>query len=231
MKKKYKLTIIMAIILSILYFDLIYLQSKNNVDLFGSILEQTNSEVIEYGVKASYITKENGEEACLKIFDKLNIKDCTDVSIIKNENQYCINFKDDFKSGYIKSTENGKFNDISINVVKLDSKNNLNILKDDINHVVENNEGDIRYYQYLKAKTFSSDISNINDEIINILNGVNSEEINTVKINNGYSTVANTKYYNPIETSGKDIDFNYAVCNYKSGNYIILGTPEIIVSY
>jgi len=55
--------------------------------------------------------------------------------------------------------------------------------------------------------------------------------IETVSINNGLSTVAYTKEYDEKVTNNKLIDFNYAVCNYSSGRYIIIGTPEIITTY
>jgi hypothetical protein len=59
----------------------------------------------------------------------------------------------------------------------------------------------------------------------------NASNIGTVEIDNGYSTVAYTRKYPVMKNDGKWIDFNYAVCSYSSGNYVIIGTPVIITTY
>lgn len=233
MKIKYKIVIIMAIILSLSYFDLAYSKTKCNENLFQNIISETNSSVTEYGIKASYTTKINGEKVCLQILNKLGFKNCKDISIVKEKYRYCIEFSEGYKSGYVESIESQGCNLITINMVELKSTNDLKKLRDNINIVIneKNSKNQVKYYQYLKAKTPHSCVSNINKKIVNILKTERAENINTVRISNGYCTVANTRCFSPIKNNGKNVDFNYAVCNYTSGNYIILATPEIITSY
>jgi hypothetical protein len=75
------------------------------------------------------------------------------------------------------------------------------------------------------------DIYEVNEKIIKLLESHSTKNIETVNINNGLSTVAYTKNYDAMVNNNKLIDFNYAVCNYSSGSYIIIGTPEIIITY
>ena len=111
-------------------------------------------------------------------------------------------------------------------------------LKKDLSNSIGNRGKNIKYFQYLKAKILVSstdsgvsDIYNINKTIINMLKTHGTENIETVSINNGLSTIAYTKKYENKVNNNKLIDLNYAVCNYSSGRYIIIGTPEIITTY
>jgi hypothetical protein len=66
---------------------------------------------------------------------------------------------------------------------------------------------------------------------INILKEHNAANLQTLDINNGFTTVAYTRQYNPIFNSGRLVDLNIAVCAYSNKNFIIIGTPEIFVTY
>ena len=75
------------------------------------------------------------------------------------------------------------------------------------------------------------DIHVTNDRIIKVLISHGAKNIDTVSINNGLRTVPYTPKYDEVKINNKLIDFNYAVCNYSCGRYIIIGTPEIITTY
>ena len=67
----------------------------------------------------------------------------------------------------------------------------------------------------MKVKINTEDLDSANKKIIERLN----YDINTVKIINGYSNFLENK------------SFQYALVNYSSGSYLIMGEPQIFELY
>ena len=89
----------------------------------------------------------------------------------------------------------------------------------------------VKFFKYVKAKLEEHDLTNINEKLLKEIKSEGACNVDTIPISNGYSTVANTNKFDPEISDGKLIDLNYVLCNYSSGNYILIGTPEIIASY
>ena len=239
MKRKNITFLCIVLCLIILQINVRLSNAEDGVNLFNEILIGTKSKTVEYGVKATFKTLEHPKEVCNNLIDRLELNNSeTKLNIVENDNSYCIDFFGKNINGYIESLICNNEEVVTINISKIGSENGLQSLKNKVSNCIGYREGNIKYFQYLKAKIPYSgtklgveDINVVNEEIIKILKSHGTENIETVKINNGLSTVAYTKNYDEKLTNNKLIDFNYAVCNYSSGSYIIIGTPEIIITY
>lgn len=203
------------------------------IDLFTSILNETKGEVIEYGLKTRFKTCKNGQESYSYFLNIINSnKPNCRVKVTKDKYNYCIEFEDESSKGYMEFFTSEEGNIISIEIIEKGSENNLQKLKDEIKCITSfwvDNE--VNYFQYLKAKLPNGDLDNTNKRINSLLKSEGAVNLNSIKINNGFSTSAYTCRYEQIKSNGKLMDFNFALCRYQSGNYIIIGTPEIVVSY
>ena len=64
-----------------------------------------------------------------------------------------------------------------------------------------------------------------------ILDKSGATDINTVNLNNGYSTICNTHKYNVKNIANGSFDFQVAKMNNNSESEIIIGIPEITVAF
>lgn len=204
---------------------------KTNIDLFNEILQVTDSKTLEYGVKVTFETDKDGQTVCNNLLNDIGMREDSKINVFNKGVTYCIEFDHNDVSGYIESAENGKQNSIVINIIKKDNKNELNDLKKVLENAVGVNNKNIKYFQYLKAKVPNTNLKETNNKVLKILKEDKAENIDTVPIESGYSTVAYTKQYETIKYNNKFMDINYSVCRYKSGNYIIIGTPIITTTY
>lgn len=239
MKRKSMALLCIVLVIIILQVNIRVSRATEEVNLFDEILLQTNSETVEYGLKVSFKTLEEPKEVCDYLINALELTgEKIKLNYFERENSYCIEFSGEGVQGYIEALRCNYENVIKINISKIGNKNGLESLKNNVNEVIGYRGKNMKYFQYLKAKM--QDINtNIgmesvyatNQRIIKILKYNKSKNIETVSINNGLSTVAYTKRYEEEVSNNKLIDFNYAVCDYSSGRYIIIGTPEIITTY
>ncbi|MBZ9633008.1 YwmB family TATA-box binding protein [Clostridium sp. FP1] len=239
MKRKSIALLCIVLCRIILQINVISSNAQEKVNLFDEILVQTKSKTVEYGLKASFKTGEDQKTVCNYLIKNLQF-DNSEIKSNKyeNEDSYCINFSNENIKGYIEALKHNNENVITISISKIDNENGLESLKNKISHAIPSRGENIQYFQYLKAKILESNISELNEDtyavnkrIIKILKSHGTCNIETVNINNGLSTIAYTKQYGSMVNNNKLIDFNYAVCNYSSGRYIIIGTPEIITTY
>jgi len=239
---------LLCIVLSfiILQINVKLTSAQEKVNLFDAILLQTKAKIVEYGLKTTFTTTEDSEQVCNYLIEslELNSKEIK-LNSSEDENSYCIEFSGVNIQGYIeglkysnKALKHDNENNITINISKIGKENGLVSLKNKVRDSIGNRGKDIKYFQYIKArigdisaKAGIENIYGVNDGIIKLLNLRGAENIETVNLNNGLSTIAYTKKYDEKVTNNKLIDFNYAICNYSSGRYIIIGTPEIIITY
>lgn len=230
MDKKIKiLIIIFTILISIFSYTSIYAHNKFN--LFNDILTISKGKVVECGIKTTFETEGNTKEMCNQLIEELQIKN-TSLNIENNNinNRYTIKFKNNLESGYIETFKYNNKNIVSINIQKKSTKNEIESLKNSIEKVTRYKHK--KYFAYTRIKLQnSSDLHKTNEEIVEFLKRQGTIDINTININNGYSTVAYTRRYDSIKNNGKLMDLNFALCSYSSGKYLIIGTPEIIASY
>lgn len=229
MKILTRITIGITIFFGVIFLNSYYPKAKKCTNLFSDIISCSNGNVVEYGLRTSFQTKDDGEETCLSLLKKLDNN--YDFQVSKYNNTYSVEFKDDVTNGYIESASEGKYNTITINIVKKQNANNLPQLKNNVEEILKNRNANHKYFEYVKAKIADSDLSAVNNRVIGLLKDDNAENIKTVSIDNGYSTTAYTKQFeNKLVEDGYS-DLNYAVCRYASGNYIVIGTPIIMETY
>lgn len=239
MKRKSIALLCIVLSLIILQINVKISNAQEAGNLFDEILLQTKSKTVEYGLKTCFKTGEEPKQFCdylIKYLELNNKK--SKLSIHENEDSYCIEFSGENVEGYIEALKGRNENDITINISKIGNENGLVSLKNKVSASIGYKGKNIKYFQYLKAKieensasVKTEDIYSVNNRIIKVLKSQGTYNIETVSINNGLSTIAYTKKYDELVINKKLIDFNYAVCNYSSGRYIIIGTPEIITTY
>lgn len=201
-----------------------------NVNVFNEIVTELQGNIEEYGLRTVIHTKEESEAYCLELLKKLNIKEAV-TSITKEDSVYSIEFNGDDTYGYIENMNYDNYNVVTINIAKKANINGIDDLKELIERALGENHREAKYFQYLKAQFSNKDIYKANESIETLLKQYGASDIETVEIENGYSSTAYTGKYPPVKTGGRHIDFNYALCSYTSGSYVIIGTPIITAAY
>lgn len=230
MKKNFIIFNQLLILITILLMTGFSMNERKS-DLFDDILKKTNSNPIECGIKAVFTTDEERENICNDILKRLEFYDGWNTIVLKNQQIYCVEFGRNNVKGYIEIIHYENHNVVNINIINKDDKDSLKELKNKLQQCLKDKKVKVDYSMYLKLKMQNNDVQSTNEQILKLLKTQGATNINTISINNGYSTTAYTKQYESIQSNGKVIDFNYAVCKYSSGSYIIIGTPEIIVTY
>lgn len=201
-------------------------------DLLEGIIKTTKSSVIECGIKTRFSSMRKGQELVKYFVSRLSSTKNTEIKHYKHGENYFIEFENKISHGHIQIINSKGESTVIINIIKKSKRNELNQLKNEI----ENNTAEISkdrkiYYQYIKGKLPNGNLSKINDKLICLLKNKNSKNISSIKINNGFSTCAYTQRYEKKINNGRLMDLNYALSSYSSGDYIIVGTPEIITTY
>lgn len=231
MKKKNFIALIIFLIIGIIFLFCDFTLANKNTDLFDDILKKTNSKTTEYGITAVITTDENEEKICNDILKKLNFFQENNKKLLNNGKICCTEFTKGNVNGYIETMKYENHNVITVNMVERNNKNGLNEMKSKLQKCVEDENVTAKYFQYLRAQISDNDINKANNEVLKILKGYGASNINTITLENGYTSTAYTGTYDAMQSNGKLMDFNYAVCRYHSNSYIILGTPEIIITY
>lgn len=210
-------------------------------DPFSSVLNETHGKVVLCEVKVSFdIANNKGQDICLELLKQLEITKGagSSTNIMKDEFKYCIEFQKDGMSGFIESSTYNNHNIITMDIEQKCQDNQLENIKNIIDSAINKiqKSGSMKYdnkqvFEFIKAEVPSLDIYEQNDNVIRLLKNHNSLNVNSIKINNGISTVANTGREEYMLNQGRKMDFNYAICKYSSGNYLVMGTPIIIKPY
>ncbi|MBU5270101.1 hypothetical protein [Clostridium cochlearium] len=206
--KNKKLVIILFVILFLLGAKL----PKKN--LFQSLLDISKGTIIENGVKLISEDSLGKEKSFQQILNSLDIEETEIKDYKENEKKVIIEFQKESLRGYIQQ-EHIKDKNLSRTTMVLIEKNSENILDDLKKSGNKILNGNLKIYSYMKVKINTEDLDSANKKIIERLN----YDINTVKIINGYSNFLENK------------SFQYALVNYSSGSYLIMGEPQIFELY
>ncbi|MBV1818328.1 hypothetical protein ACIR03_00825 [Clostridium cochlearium] len=206
--KNKKLVIILFVILFLLGAKL----PKKN--LFQSLLDISKGTIIENGVKLISEDSLGKEKSFQQILNSLDIEETEIKDYKENEKKVIIEFQKESLRGYIQQ-EHIKDKNLSRTTMVLIEKNSENILDDLKKSGKKILNGNLKIYSYMKVKINTEDLDSANKKIIERLN----YNINTVKIINGYSNFIENK------------SFQYALVNYSSGSYLIMGEPQIFELY
>lgn len=221
---------ILTITLGFIFFGFDSLLAQKKQDMFSEIINQTNVSIEECSITTSFQSKIGGLDICQTILKKLGYAN-SNLKITNNNNIYCIEFSKNNFNGYIESTYHDNEYVISININDKCSKNDINVLKLNMDMALKGISNENKYFLYVKSKIANQSISTIDSKIKTILKKNKAIDVNSVNINNGITTTAYTGLYSSIKSGDSLMDFNYAVCRYPSGNYLIMGSPEIIATY
>lgn len=154
---------------------------------------------------------------------------------IKKEAGYSIDFKDNYisfnscyASGYFEHLpEEGAY---ILFFESKDKKDSPASLKD--RAIAQSSYfNDCNYYVFQKGKLENN---NYNDKIINKIKDLNGYNISCENISNGWNAVFkidNSPYMGVIKDNGKLINYQCALMEYKSGRYLIVGSPIIPITY
>ncbi|NOH16735.1 hypothetical protein [Clostridium cochlearium] len=206
--KNKKLVIILFVILFLLGAKL----PKKN--LFQSLLDISKGTIIENGVKLISEDSLGKEKSFQQILNSLDIEETEIKDYKENEKKVIIEFQKESLRGYIQQ-EHIKDKNLSRTTMVLIEKNSENILDDLKKSGKKILNENLKIYSYMKVKINTEDLDSANKKIIERLN----YNINTVKIINGYSNFLENK------------SFQYALVNYSSGSYLIMGEPQIFELY
>lgn len=231
MRIKWCVLSLLLFIFMMICFNTKFYAESNNENLFDDIISKTQGKVIEYGVTTSFMATGSGAINCNNILNDMGFKENSKITESKSNNIYRIEFQNEKISGYVESVKEADKSIIKISIIASESKNNMYELKNKVNESVKNHGGNAELFEYLKVKLPDSDIEHTNRTIVSLLESRGTIDIDTVRLENGFSTVCNTGKFKPTMINGKLIDFNFSVSNYTSGNYIIMGTPEILETY
>lgn len=203
-----------------------------NIDLFEEILQETKGQVVEYGVKTHFKSNIDGQDLVDSLMNKIESNKNIRAELYSDKHNYYIDFKSVSVKGNIAIITKENSSLVTIEIIQKGHENNLESLEQYVESIVGYLSDDNKiYYKYLKAKISYENLVEVNNKVTGLLESIGASNINSIEINNGFSTTAYTRRYSPKRNNGELMDLNFALCNYSSGNYIIIGTPEIIASY
>lgn len=221
------ISIILIISTIITLINNIEIQATSNVDIFNKIISLTNSNIEKVCVETIYSLEEEFDNYYEKINCQLNFNSNNMSNYIDYKNNY-IEFKIDNIKGILENIDYNK-RLIKLTLIEDSKENTINNLKKLTENILGKNY--INQYSYIKTKLLDKNIKNLNNEIKKYLKDYKAENFNTIKLDNGYSTVCNTKLYKSKTIGDTCYDFQFAVMKYNSGNYLIMGTPEITLAF
>jgi hypothetical protein len=228
--KSKSICILLVFLLTVVFQNKEISYANTNESLFSEILLESNSELIEYGLKMSLSEVRNEELLKSQLLDAFK---CTLSDDKKTEKSHYIEFKNDELQGYLESVYESTGTVTNLEIIKHGQNLRLAELQDKLLNVLESNKvGKIKsLYRYIKAKTFDDDKEQLSDKIITKLRYNKAENIDKIDLGNTISITALTGRYERIKNGEAWIDFNSAICGYESGNYLIIGTPIIMKEY
>ena len=214
---KIKISIFVFLLMSFLNMGAI-----SNLQMTGSpfynfeITAANKSEFEENGIKLQYRTKEEIKKESLRIKECLNNDIAGDYRVIGKDQVEILN--DDFNIN-IKLWNEDEYTYIEIILINKNSQYTTFDLKNILEKIQNQNSESAQYFLYYKGKIEEC----YNNQIIHELaNENNIKKMYVLDINNGCT---GTGYL----SNGEKI--NFALSNYDTGSYIIIGTPIIFATY
>lgn len=220
MKHIYKLFI--SVYLILLIFVLTSFSSFTG-DPITEIFKTCGSTPVSCGIKLVINQKSIDMASFIKSF---GIKKETGFSIDYSENY--ISFKSKKASGFL---ENLPGEESYILYFESEDKNDSPMLLRD--KVLGRLSGfhDYNYYVFQKGRVSNQDFR---CKVLDEIKTLNGDNISCQNIENGWNAVFkinNSPYKGFIKDNGKLINYQCALMKYKSGDYLIVGTPIIAITY
>ena len=204
---------------AIILFLLLFLSAGKlpNKDLFQYILSISKGTIVESGVKIVSDNSLGNEDNPKQILDDLEIEKKQIKNYRENKKVVIIEFEKENLRGYMQqeNIKDKKLSRTTLVLIEKNSENALQRLKEKGKQILK---GNVQIYKYMKVKIDPQNLDKLNKKVIANFYG-SSKNINTIKISNGYS--------NFLEKNS----FQYALVNYSSGSYLIMGEPQIFELY
>ena len=209
MKKK------LLIKVNILVFLILFICSSGTIGSFTySKLADELMDINEIGLK--YVGYYNC--SCDSIIN--NFKNNSSVERIEKDKNYITIIGKMNNINYEAGVRDDKTKEVVIELIKLTDKKELASIKKQLEKFTNYKCKEKRYFTYIKGK-INKDTDKEIDKLTSVLKQHGAETIRTIPINSGYAGIADNGSFR----------INYAVCRYDSGTYIILGTPDIFITY
>lgn len=174
------------------------------------------SEFRENGVKLQYRTKENIQKEALRIENCFNKNIIGDYRVIGKDQVEILNENFDIN---IKLWSEDKYTYIEIILINRNSQYTTSDLRNVLEKIQNRYSESVQYFLYYKGKIEEDDNNQI---IYKLANENNLKEVELLDINNGCTGTESL-------SNGEKI--NFALTNYNTGSYIIIGTPIIFATY
>lgn len=213
---KIRISIVLFILLSMLNMGAICdFRTDNSRFEYAEMYIQSRSYFVENGIKLQYKVNNNIDNESSRIRTYLE-EHKSGYCSINGENQFDF-ISNDFNIN-VKLWNKDKYTYVEIILINKDRKYNTSELEQFFSGLKESNDEDIKYFFYYKGKL--KDLDSKTRE--NLLSESGIENIDMLSINNGYTGVGEF-------TNGEKI--NFALADYNTGYYIIIGTPIIFTAY
>ncbi|MGG7165237.1 hypothetical protein [Clostridium ihumii] len=198
--------------------------ASENLDIYKEILKISSAKIEEVGIESTFINDESLQSCYNNLKKAFQFNNpINNEKIVSSTTDY-LQFDIDNINGNIQRIDANK---IKISINQKTDKNNTELLKSILRNAFNDNTSQ---YLYIKSK-INDDYHEINDKILKFLDKSGATDINTVNLNNGYSTICNTHKYNVKNIANGSFDFQVAIMNYNSESEIIIGIPEITVAF
>jgi len=228
MKRALFISIIAVIVLGIGFNG--HVSAYKNMDISEQIIDDTNAVTVEAGFSTNFEYKGDGYALCNEIAEEINSAGKVNKSINDNKNIYNIDIESGYVSGYIQFVKNEGNNIVEVQIKASDKIKSDNI-RDIVRKVLRGKGVESKYFEYIKCNIKDGEIKDVYSKINLIFRNRGVKNIEGVTLDNGYCITAYKGSGECIQSVGKLIDINIAIISYKSGNYLIIGTPEIMTAY
>lgn len=218
-----KIFIISIVLIYILNYTMVfYYKIQKNTDIRNLINSEYINNIKEYKrITFNTSNTNNLKKDIIKlqnIFlrERVKLNYCSNKNIIDNKKINTANL-------YINKKRESCFFIINL-CIKQDSEEMSKSIIKQILKYFNLNMTDIKVSKNIKAKLNNKvNIEVLKNESEKHLKN-NGYNINSIRLNNGFST--------KVSRGGNtEPDFYYSLCKYNSGNYIVIGDPEIFISY
>ena len=215
MKKLFK--IIPIIVLFLLIIQVMPIASLQNSNDFFYLEKNiiSKSEVVQNGIRLEY-TSENSLKDEIAII-KDNLKKSNYKNIIEKDNNIFI--KDKHKDIEIYLWENEAITKVQISCINDNSNMTILETKQEMDKIRDITIKNIKYFNFIKVKIIEEN----RQDILNIIKkSIKLDDLEVLNISNGIVAKGALK-------DGSKI--NFANITYDTGEYLILGTPVIFITY
>lgn len=188
---------------------------------FSDYIDPKVCEYKECGVKATFEISTT--------FDKFLESFIEQDFVIDSKSNNEVEFSNEDISGLINLDKNR----VSIEFVTEKQSISTSYMKSLLQRDIGLKGTNVRMYEYYKFKLQDEKLELLKNKIIKELQRKKAENIEAEILDGGniWSVIANTGKFEKLIIGNKNVDINIAIATYKSGNYIIIGTPIIPVSY